>query len=349
MNKYIGSFPMVNWYKLGFLVFASSKKPLYLYLLFGIGFRVKQFYIIKTTANMGEKFSIQDSLTKLWDKLDGWFDAIILKLPNIAMAILVMIIFYFIARGLRKLFKNVLLQRISQVSIQDIIAKTVFVTVILIGFFVALGILDLDKVLTSILAGAGVIGLAVGLALQGTLSNTFGGLLLSFMPNIKIDDFITNGDASGFVEEISLRNIVIKTAENNTVVIPNSNFVDGAFTNYSLTKRGRIFVNCGVGYESDLEAVEKLTVKIISENFVQKKNEEVEFFYTEFGDSSINFMVLFWADVVNKKQEHAARHEAVKLIKKHFDAKDINIPFPIRTLDFGKNNLTVHTEKASTK
>lgn len=137
---------------------------------------------------MEDKFSLQDSISKLWDKLDGWLDAIILKLPNIAMAILIMIIFYFLARTLRNLFKNHLLKRISQVSIQQIISKTVFVAVLLVGFFIALGVLELDKVLTSILAGAGVIGLAVGLALQGTLSNTFGGLLLSFMPNIKIDD-----------------------------------------------------------------------------------------------------------------------------------------------------------------
>ena len=290
---------------------------------------------------MEDKFSAEDAFTQLWDKLDGWLDAIILKLPNIVMAILVMIVFYFIARGLRKLFRNILLKKISQVSVQQIISKSVFIAVMLIGFFVALSVLELDKALTSILAGAGVIGLAVGLALQGTLSNTFGGLLLSFMPNIKIKDFIQNGDTSGFVEEISLRHIVIRTPQNNLVVIPNSNFVDGTFTNYSLTDRGRVFVNCGVGYESDLQMVEDLTVKVISENFTQREDEEVEFFFTEFGDSSINFTVRFWADIINVKQEHAARHKAVKLIKQHFDKQDINIPFPIRTLDFGKNDLTI--------
>ena len=279
--------------------------------------------------------------------MDGWLDAIILKLPNIALAILIMVLFYFVARGIRKLLKKYLLKHINQVSIQDIIAKTVFVVVILIGFFVALGVLDLDKVLTSILAGAGVIGLAIGLALQGTLSNTVGGFMLSFMPSIRIDDFIKNGDASGVVQEISLRNIVIKTPQNNITVIPNSKFVDGSFTNYSLTDRGRIFVNCGVGYEDNLQDVEDLTVKIIGENFEQKDGEQVEFFFTEFGDSSINFMVRFWTDVRSFKQEHTARHQAIKLMKKHFDEKGFNIPFPIRTLDFGKNDLTIHTQKQS--
>ena len=290
---------------------------------------------------MQTNFSVEESISNLWDKLDGWLESIILKLPNFAMAVLVMFLFYFLARGIRKLLKKTILRKISQVSIQEIIAKVVFVVIILIGFFIALGVLDLDKILTSILAGAGVVGLAIGLALQGTLSNTFGGLILSFMPQLKINDFITADGVSGFVTEISLRNIILKKPDNNVVVIPNSKFIDGSFTNYSMNNRNRIFVNCGVGYESDLQMVEDLTVKIISDNFQQNDGEDVEFFFTEFGDSSINFMVRFWADCVNVKQEHAARHKAIKIIKKHFDERDINIPFPIRTLDFGKNNLQI--------
>ncbi|WP_437369102.1 mechanosensitive ion channel family protein [Maribacter litoralis] len=293
---------------------------------------------------MQTNFSIEESVSNLWDKLDGWLESIILKLPNFAMAILVMFLFYFLARGIRKLLKRTILRKISQVSIQEIIAKVVFVSIILIGFFIALGVLDLDKVLTSILAGAGVVGLAIGLALQGTLSNTFGGLILSFMPQLKINDFITADGVSGFVTEISLRNIIIKKPDNNVVVIPNSKFIDSSFTNYSLNNRNRIFVNCGVGYESDLQMVEDLTVKVIADNFKQNDGEDVEFFFTEFGDSSINFMVRFWADCVNVKQEHAARHKAIKIIKKHFDERDINIPFPIRTLDFAKNNLQIVKE-----
>ena len=290
---------------------------------------------------MQTNFSVEESVSNLWDKLDGWLESIILKLPNFAMAILVMFLFYFLARGIRKILKRTILRKISQVSIQEIIAKVIFVTIILIGFFIALGVLDLDKVLTSILAGAGVVGLAVGLALQGTLSNTFGGLILSFMPQLKINDFINADGVSGFVTEISLRNIILKQPDNNIVVIPNSKFIDGSFTNYSMNERNRIFVNCGVGYESDLQMVEDLTVKIIADNFKQNDDENVEFFFTEFGDSSINFMVRFWADCINVKQEHAARHKAIKIIKKHFDQRDINIPFPIRTLDFGKNNLQI--------
>ncbi|MFL0353713.1 mechanosensitive ion channel family protein [Xanthomarina sp. GH4-25] len=290
---------------------------------------------------MNNNFSIEDAISKLWDKLDGWLEAIILKLPNLVMAVLIMILFYFIARGVKKIFRQYLLKSISQQSIQDIISKIIFLIVILIGFFIALGVLELNKVLTSILAGAGVVGLAIGLALQGTLSNTFGGLILSFMPKIKINDYIETDSVKGFVSEISLRSIVLRRPDNNYVIIPNSKFVDNAFTNYSLSSRSRISVSCGVGYESNLQEVEDLVTRVISENFKQNNGEEVEFFFTEFGDSSINFITRFWIDMVKSKEKYAETHKAIKLIKSSFDENGINIPFPIRTLDFSKNNMQI--------
>ncbi len=294
---------------------------------------------------MNDRFSFENAISKLWDKLDGWLDAIILKLPNFILAIIIMIMFYFIAKGVRNLLRKFLLVQISQKSIQDIVAKIVFVSIFLVGFFIALGVLNLNKVLTSVLAGAGVVGLAVGLALQGTLSNTFGGLILSFMPNIRINDFIETNDTEGFVSEISLRNIVLRKTDNNYVIIPNSKFIENTFTNYSLSKRSRISVSCGIGYESNLQKVEDLVLRVISENFNQKKGENVEFFFTEFGDSSINFITRFWVDMVSTKQEFEAKHKAIKLIKTHFDNEGVNIPFPIRTLDFGKSRLQLDIEK----
>ncbi|WP_445735829.1 mechanosensitive ion channel family protein [Mariniflexile sp.] len=293
---------------------------------------------------MNDKFSFEDSISKLWDKLDGWADAIILKLPNFIMAIVVMVAFYFIARSFRRILQNFLLRRIAQKSIQDIVAKIAFITIVLMGFFISLSVLGLNKVLTSVLAGAGVLGLAIGLALQGTLSNTFGGLVLSFMDKIKINDYIKTSDADGFVSEISLRNIVLRQTDNNYIIIPNSKFVENSFTNYSISERSRTTVTCGVSYDSNLQEVEDLVTRIISENFEHQEGESVEFFFTEFDDSSINFMVRFWIDMVRVAQEHAARHKAMKLIKSHFDAKGITIPFPIRTLEFGKTNLHLDVE-----
>lgn len=291
------------------------------------------------------KFDFGEAVNKLLDKLNGWLDLIILKLPNLFLAIIIMIAFYYVAKIISKTSKKYLFDKVKQESIRDLSTKFVFGLVMLIGFFLALGIMDLDKVLTSVLAGAGVAGLAIGLAVQATLSNSVSGIMLSFIPSLRIGDFVDTNGYSGFVSEINLRSIVLRKPDNNYVVIPNSKIVDNPFTNYSLTKRSRIGVTCGVGYESNLQHVEDLVLGTISSEFPQKNNEGVEFFFTEFGDSSINFIVRFWIDLTKSKHKLEAQHKAIKLIKDRFNTEGINIPFPIRTLDFDKNTLQIENIK----
>ena len=275
---------------------------------------------------------IGNYIEKISDKLEDWLNAIILKLPNFLLAILVLIVFYYLAKGVSSLVLKLLKKKMDNISVRRIIRKMVFMVIFLVGFFIALGILDLDKALTSILAGAGVVALAIGLALQGTLNNTFSGVLLSFMPRIRINDYIETANYKGFVEEISLRNFVLRQPDNHIVVMPNSLIVDEPFTNYSLTARSRISVSCGVGYSSNLRAVKDMVTKLMADNFPQEKDEKIEFFWLEFGDSSINFMTRFYIDYTKPGQFFTKQSEAIMLIKEEFDKNDINIPFPIRTL-----------------
>ena len=143
-----------------------------------------------------QDFNVQDSIKGIWDKLEGWMDTIILGLPNFLLAILVFIIFIFIAKYAGKIFDKLFNKSIKQDSIRQMAVKVIKAIIILIGFFIALGLLNLDTVLTSVLGAAGVVGLAIGLALQGTLNNTFSGLILSFLPELQIGDWVeTNGFA----------------------------------------------------------------------------------------------------------------------------------------------------------
>ncbi|EAQ49534.1 mechanosensitive ion channel family protein [Leeuwenhoekiella blandensis] len=282
-------------------------------------------------------------LYKLIEKLQGWGESFILKLPNFLVAVLVFVLFWYGAKYVSKFVRNILMRGVKQDSIKVMAGQTAFAITVLIGFFIALGIMDLDKVLTSVLAGAGVVGLAIGLALQGTLNNTFSGVILSFMPKLQLGDWVESNDYSGIVEDITLRNVTIRQADNNYVIIPNANIVDSPFKNWSQTQRSRVFLSCGVGYESDLEAVKKLTIETLTNEFEQQSNEDIEFFYEGFGDSSINFVARFWAPVTKRKDMLVAQDRAIIAIKKAFDAHDINIPFPIRTLDFGKNKFRSET------
>lgn len=288
-----------------------------------------------------EDFNFNESVRGLWNKLAEWLDSLILGLPNFILAILVFIIFLLIARYASKVLDNLLKYKVRQDSIRHITTKVFKVIIVLIGFFIALNVLNLDTLLTSVLAGAGVVGLAIGLALQGTLNNTFSGVILSFLPELQIGDWIETNGYSGFVTEINLRSFVIKEADNNFVVIPNSKLIEEPFKNFSRTTRSRVMLDCGVAYDSDLELVQKLTIETMQRLFPQSGNEEVEFMYNEFADSSINFVVRFWTDVVKRKDILVAKNKAIIALKKTFDEHDINIPFPIRTIDF-TNKLSIN-------
>lgn len=311
----------------------------------------------ETTQEVGNKVNdisqevdISESVQGIWDKMAGWLDKIILNLPNFILAIVVMVIFIYIAKYIVRFVRKLMVKRRVSGSLIDITCSFVKIIIIALGFFIALGVLDLNKVLTSVLAGAGVVGLAIGLALQGTLHNTFSGIILSFRPELEVGDWIETNDYAGEVQEVNLRNVVIKQSDNNLVVIPNVKIVENPFKNLTNTARSRVMLDCGVGYESNLEEVEKIAIKAIEEIFPQSGNEEVEFAYKEFGDSSINFVIRFWTDVTKQRDILFATHKAVLAIKKAFDANDINIPFPIRTLDFGKNKfrseaITINSSK----
>ncbi|MEA1786177.1 mechanosensitive ion channel family protein [Arenibacter sp. GZD96] len=292
---------------------------------------------------MFKDFEISKAFEKVIDKLYAWGEMIILKTPNFLLAIFVFVVFWYAGKYLAHFIKKVLLKKVGQESIKAILARTAFIVTVLVGFFSALAILDLDKVLTSVLAGAGVVGLAIGLALQGTLHNTFSGFILSFLPNIQIGDWIVSNGHEGKVIDINLRSVTIMEADNNAVVIPNSKIIDAPFKNFSGTQRSRITISCGVGYESDLALVKQVTTKAIETLYPQNQNEEIEFFYTAFGDSSIDFIIRFWTDVNNRKDMLAAQSSGIMAIKAAYNTHKINIPFPIRTLDFDKNKFRSET------
>ena len=286
--------------------------------------------------------TLTDAFNNLVDKLQGWVSGLIQNIPNLILAILVLITAYYVAKYTKKIVKNLVSKRVHQESIASIIAKISAVVVVAAGLLLALGILNLSKMLTSILAGAGVIGLAIGLALQGTISNTFAGILLSFRKKVQIGNWVETNGFSGEVIDINLKDFTLKEADNNMVVIPNKMILENPLKNYSLTTKMRVFLECGVGYGSDLEEVKRLTQKTIANTFDQiEKPDDVEFYYTEFGDSSINYLCRFWIDAESMLEKLKAKTEAIIEIKKAYDKAGINIPFPIRTLEFN-NKLSIN-------
>lgn len=273
--------------------------------------------------------------SKMIDKLDTWFDALIVNLPNIIIAILVFTISLILSRYISKLVDKILANTKLQASMKNLLSKLASIVVVLLGLFLVLGILNLSKALNTILAGAGVVGLAVGLALQGALANTYSGIVLSFIKHIKFGDWIESNGFEGEVVDLDLRSVTLKQPDNNLVYLPNKLVVENPIKNYSTTSQSRVILKCGVGYSSDLEFVRKLVKKTILEKFDSVENkEDIIFLYQEFGDSSINFETRFWINSTSSLEVAKAKTEAMISIKYAFDKNEINIPFPIRTLNF---------------
>ncbi|WP_438710215.1 mechanosensitive ion channel family protein [Aquimarina muelleri] len=274
---------------------------------------------------------------KMIDKLGSWLDTIVINLPNILIAIIVFVIVLISSKYISRLVLKVLEKSRLQRAMKNLISRMISIIVIMIGLFLILGILNLSKALNTILAGAGVAGLAVGLALQGALANTYSGIILSYIKNLKFGDWIETNNYEGEVVDIDLRAVTIKQVDNNLVYIPNKLVVENPIKNYSTTAQSRVILECGVDYESDLRFVKKLTIETVVHNFKDVENkEDVLFLWRDFGDSSIDYELRFWINSTSALEVAKAKSETIMLIKEAYKNNNINIPFPIRTLDLPK-------------
>jgi small-conductance mechanosensitive channel len=177
-----------------------------------------------------------------------------------------------------------------------------------------------------------VIGLAVGLAFQDPILNVISGIILSVRDRpFKLGDLIRTNGHYGHVKRITIRTTIIKSLTGEEIIIPNKSVVQNPLVNYSFSTNRRVDIACGVEYSSDLEEVQKTAVNAIENSIKELDGKEVEFMFTEFGDSSINFTLRYWIEETGEKNFLISRGA--------FDEKGISIPFPIRTLEFSQKNV----------
>ncbi len=220
-----------------------------------------------------------------------------------------------------------------------LISKIVAIVFYLIAGMIILAYFKIE--ITPIIATFGLGGLAVGLALQDTLSNFFAGLHIITDKPISVGDFIEleNGAIMGTVEDISWRSTRIKTAANTIVIVPNAKLASSTIVNDSLPEQEtEIVVQCGVGYGSDLKKVEKVTLDVARK--IQEtvpgavKGFEPSMRYHTFADSNINFSVSL--RLKNIRERFIVRHEFIKALKERYDKEKIDISFPVRKIYYGK-------------
>jgi small conductance mechanosensitive channel len=278
---------------------------------------------------------LQDLATKLIEKLSTWLEALVVMLPNIAVALVVVIASLFAARFAEQGIYRVVRRLSGNEPVSKLLGATTRFGVVLVALFFGLGLLKLDKTVTSLLAGVGVVGLALGFAFQDIAANFMSGFMMAVRRPFDVGDLVEVAGKRGRIQHIHLRASELQKLDGLSILIPNREIFQNPITNYTSTPNRRMELAVGTAYGDDLEKVRTVVIEAVQNLPKRNMERDVELFFTEFGDSSINFVVRVWLNQADEVTYFAARSEAMIAIKKAFDKKAITIPFPIRTLDFG--------------
>jgi small conductance mechanosensitive channel len=200
------------------------------------------------------------------------------------------------------------------------LARMLLMLFVIIAAINALGVQT-----ASLIALIGAAGLAVGLALQGSLSNFAAGVLIVLFRPYKVGDWIEGGGVSGAVEEVQILTTVLKTGDNKRVIIPNSQIMGSTITNYSANETRRVDLVVGVSYSDDLDKVRKELEGLVAADDRILEDPAVTIAVSELADSSVNFVLRPWVKTADYWGVYFGLTEA---IKKRFDEVGISIPFP---------------------
>jgi small conductance mechanosensitive channel len=224
-----------------------------------------------------------------------------------------------VVRALHKLIQKQGIDKTLETFVCNLVRTALLVVVII----AAIGALGVET--TSFIAIFGAAGLAVGLALQGSLSNFAAGVLIVLFRPYKVGDFIEGAGISGSVEQVQILTTVLKTGDNKQVIVPNSQIMNSIITNYSANDTRRVDMVVGVSYDDDLDKVRKTIRELVAADERILAEPECTIAVSALADSSVNFVVRPW---VKTSDYWGVMFDMTEAIKNRFDQEGISFPFP---------------------
>ncbi|HKK93089.1 MAG TPA: mechanosensitive ion channel family protein [Longimicrobiales bacterium] len=279
-------------------------------------------------------FDLTASAQAALGKVTGWVEALVASLPEIIAAVVVLVLFAFLARAARAGTNRLMRRATDHGPLRGLTSNATYVAVLGTGVFVALGVLQLDTVLTSALAGVGIVGLALGFAFQDIAQNFVSGILITLRRPFTDGDLVETNGFRGRVEGVDLRATRIRSLQGQLVRIPNGSVYGNPIVNFDQGSSRRVDLSCGTSYGDDLEKARRVALDAMKDVEGRDPNRDPEFYYKEFGGSSIDFVVRFWLRGTDQGTYLTAQSDAIMKLKAAFDENDVGIPFPITTLDF---------------
>lgn len=252
---------------------------------------------------------------------------------KILAAILVFLVGNLVAKWIRSLIRRLMEKRGLEATVTGFVANLSYYAIITFVVIAALGQLGVRT--ASFIAVLGAAGLAVGLALQGSLSNFASGVLLVIFRPFKVGDFVEAGGATGIVDSIEIFSTMLKSPDNKKIIVPNSNILSGNIVNYSAFPIRRVDLVFGIGYDDDIDQAKQIIWEALNEDsrILQEPAPTVSLF--ELADSSVNFAVRPW---VNGSDYWNVLCDTTETIKKRFDAVGISIPYPQQDVHVYEHN-----------
>lgn len=268
--------------------------------------------------------------TEIYDKFQTvGVDFGISLVTAIAIFVIGRIVARVISRALRKLLQSQNVDKILESFVSNLTYWALMAVVIIAA------ITELGVETTSFIAMLGAAGLAVGLAMQGSLSNFAAGVLIVLFRHYRVGDYIEAAGIAGTVVEVQILTTTLKTPDNKTIIVPNSKIMGNIITNYSANETRRVDMVFGISYGDDIDKARNVMREVVEADERVHKEPAPAIVVNELGDSSVNFNVRPW---VNTADYWAVKWDLTEAIKKRFDKEGITIPFPQRDVHIIKDD-----------
>lgn len=260
--------------------------------------------------------TFQDFLTQVTD-------LIVIYGGSLLLAIITLIVGFWVISRIVKALGRIMEKRDIDPSLRPFLRS---LSSILLKIMLIFSVAQMVGIaMTSFIAVLAAAGLAVGMALSGTLQNFAGGVMILIFKPFKVGDYIDAQGFSGTVKEIQIFNTILNTPDNKIIIIPNGGLSNSPMTNYSTMPTRRVDFTFGIGYQDDIDKTKSTLNRIISGDNRIMKDPEPFVAVSELADSSVNFAVRVW---VKASDYWGVFFDITEKVKKTFDDEDISIPFP---------------------
>ena len=291
----------------------------------------------------------------LWEKINYYFkDFILFKiqdvgitLSHLAVAVIAIILSLLVSRAVRSTLQKQLFKKMEiDQGLEYALLRFIHYVILIIGVYIGLKTINIP--LGAVIGLFAVIGVGIGFGLQNLASNFISGIILLFERPIKIGDRLELNDVWGDVKQINLRTTLIETPDKISIIMPNSRLLENEVINYSYgDPKIRLRVPVGIAYGSDCEKAVELLVKVALDNERVLNEPKPKTWFSEFGDSSLNFVLLCW--ISNAANKYDITSELNHGIDRIFRENGIEIPFPQRDLHLRsvRDTLRVQQERSA--